>query len=293
MSRPPLVGDLLVTPEPPLPVLTRIIATPVLTPDGGLHDQPGYDPRSRSYYVPTEGFVLPPVSEAPTAAEVKWARWLIIEPIKEFPWVSPADKANAVGLLMTVFVRALIDGPTPLHLLFKPKAGTGSTLCAEAMVLLATGQDPNANGQGEDDAEWKKKLTAILLEAPDIVLFDNLEGQLKAPSLMRALTGRVWEERLLGVNKLVHLPIGCVWVGTANNLALDTQTVRRFVPIKMDSETERPWLRAREGRGHLHPRGPARLGAHGTATVGPRGLDAVSRLGCGREAAGHGHAREV
>ena len=37
-------------PQPPLPVLRRIVTTPVFTSEGHLHATPGYDSKSQAFY---------------------------------------------------------------------------------------------------------------------------------------------------------------------------------------------------------------------------------------------------
>jgi len=59
-SRPPMdvVRDMLATPEPPLPILTRITEIPVFAPDGTLQTQPGYHKASKTLYAPHDGFTV-------------------------------------------------------------------------------------------------------------------------------------------------------------------------------------------------------------------------------------------
>ena len=63
-----LVKSLLATPDPRLPVLAGIVATPVFGRSGTLLTEPGYHPDARLLYHPAPGFQLPPVPERPTAA---------------------------------------------------------------------------------------------------------------------------------------------------------------------------------------------------------------------------------
>ena len=53
-AMPPLdvIRDMLATPDPPLPVLTRMVKVPVFTRDGALQTEPGYSEGSRIYYAP-------------------------------------------------------------------------------------------------------------------------------------------------------------------------------------------------------------------------------------------------
>jgi hypothetical protein len=62
---------------PGLPVLRRIISTPVLRPDGTLLQTPGYDPATGFYLA--RNTHLPPVPERPTPAQVAAAREFLLE----------------------------------------------------------------------------------------------------------------------------------------------------------------------------------------------------------------------
>ena len=62
-----LVRSLLATPNPDLPVLSRISATPVFGRTGKLLTVPGYHADARLFYHPVPGFVVPPVPDRPTA----------------------------------------------------------------------------------------------------------------------------------------------------------------------------------------------------------------------------------
>ena len=70
---PPLsvVRDVLATPDPDIPILTRIVEVPIFARDGSLCTAPGYNPASRTYYVPAAGFTVPAIPAKPTAAEIK------------------------------------------------------------------------------------------------------------------------------------------------------------------------------------------------------------------------------
>jgi hypothetical protein len=245
-----LVRDLLATPEPPVPVLRRIVATPFVTAAGTVHATPGYDPTSRAYFLPPEGFALPAVSPNPTPEEIQAARELILEPFRDFPFLEPADRAHTAAALLSVFVRELIDGPCPLILFSKPAPGTGASLCASVIALIATGTPPAAMTEAQDPDEWRKKITTALMNAPAVIFLDNLTRVLDSAHLAAALTLGTWKDRLLGRHELLRLPIRAVWLGTGNNVTLTTDLNRRTVRVRMDARMERPWLRAEGGFSH-------------------------------------------
>jgi putative DNA primase/helicase len=245
-----LVNDMLAHPDPPLPILERIVGTPVFAADGTLGSAPGYNPASRSYYHPRHGVVLPEVNVRPTSEEIGRARRLIVdELLGEFPFVTDPDRAHAVALGLLPFARALVAGSTPLHLVAKPDPGTGATLMVQALTDIATGAPASVMTEGRSEDEWRKRLTARLRGAPEIVLIDNVRARLSSASLASAITSRTWEDRLMGLSRTVRLPVRCTWVATANNPVMSEEIARRSVRIALDAATDRPWLRT----GFRHP----------------------------------------
>ncbi len=243
-----LVRELLATPNAPVPTLARIVTTPVLTRTGALHEQPGYDAVSRAFYAPPPGFIVPTVVERPTVAQIVAARDLLIEAVQDFPFVAPSDLAHTLALILSPFLRELIEGPVPLVLIVKPAPGTGATLLADVVVQIVAGSHVGPLTECEDEAEWRKTLTAALETGPSIVYLDNLTGELRSGQLSSAITRETWEGRRLGATEIVTFPVRCVWLGTGNNVKLNTDMVRRTVRIALDAHVERPWLREEDGR---------------------------------------------
>jgi hypothetical protein len=126
---------------PDLPALEGITETPVLRPDGTILDQPGYDPATRLIYLIPPGFKPGAIPERPTTGDIERALSLIGEATGEFPFADGASRANALALLMTHEVRTAISGSVPLALVDKPRAGTGASLFADVVAIIATGRD--------------------------------------------------------------------------------------------------------------------------------------------------------
>jgi hypothetical protein len=55
------------------------------------------------------------------------------------------------------------------------------------------------------DEEWCKKITAALSDGRTFVLIDNLIVALASAHLASALTAEVWEDRVLGVSRMVRI----------------------------------------------------------------------------------------
>ena len=251
-ATPPMdvVKSVLATPDPALPVLIGIVNTPVFGRSGTLLTDAGYHPDARLLYVPARGFTVPPIPDAPSADEIAAARALICEDLLgDFPFVGEAERAHAVALLLAGFLRAMIDGPTPLHLIEKPTPGTGATLMIDAIATILTGTGASVMTEGRDDEEWRKRVTAKLRQVPTILLIDNLRQTLDSSAVAAALTAPFWEDRVLGHSEMTRLPIRCLWIATGNNPEFSNEMARRLVRIRLDARVEQPWQR----EGFRHP----------------------------------------
>ncbi len=245
-----VVKAILATPDPSLPVLAGITTTPVFGRGGELLTKPGYHADARLLYDPPPGFVLPAVPAKPTPSDITSARQLLLDDLLgDFPFTGDAERAHGLSLLLTGFVRAMIEGPTPLHLVEKPTPGTGATLMVDAVAMIVTGGGVSVMVEGRDDEEWRKRITAKLRQVPSLILIDNLRRQLDSSALSAALTAPFWEDRVLGISEMVRLPIRCLWVATGNNPEFSNEMARRLIRIRLDARVDQPWRRS----GFRHP----------------------------------------
>ena len=149
-----------------------------------------------------------------------------------------------MALLLLGFLRGMVDGPTPLHLIEKPTPGTGATLMVDAIATILTGAGASVMTEGRDDDEWRKRVTAKLRQVPTILLIDNLRLKLDSSAVAAALTAPFWEDRILGQSEMARLPIRCLWIATGNNPEFSNEMARRLVRIRLDANVERPWQRS-------------------------------------------------
>ena len=239
-----VVKNVLATPNCPLPVLLAIVEVPIFGTEGSLITKPGYHSASETLYEPPPGFRLSDLPKNPTREDLNRAKSLILGDLfVDFPFVSAADRAHAVCLLVLPLVRNLIDGPTPLHLMEKPKVGTGAGLLIEMIAYVVTGRPIPTMTEARSDDEWRYRITSKLREVEPFLLIDNLHQPLKSPHLAAAITSTVWEDRKIGSSETVRLPVRCAWVATANNPVLSDEIQRRTVRIRLDAGVEKPWER--------------------------------------------------
>ena len=234
--------------DPKLPVLAGIAATPFFNRRGRLVTEPGYHPEEAVWFQPAPGLSLPPIPEKPGSEEVAQAKsWLLEELLVDFPFETQSDRAHAVAAMLLPFVRPMIEGCTPLHLVEAPDIGTGKGLLCKLISVVATGDPGGSSTLSTQDDEARKMLTAELAKGRPIILLDNAKENytINCPSLASILTTEVWRDRLLGQSDILVLPNRACWLLTGNNVRLSLEMARRSVRIRLNAGMERAWRRQR------------------------------------------------
>ncbi|MCW5939893.1 MAG: hypothetical protein KF884_10765 [Fimbriimonadaceae bacterium] len=218
---------------PGVPPVTIVSRVPVLGREGRLNRTVGYDASSRTYV--TDG----PFANWDGSLESAVA-FVLDDYLADFPFASMSDRAHALALALLPFVRPVIAGPTPLHLVDAPVQGSGKSLLVRACLWPALGSAAAATTATRDEEEWRKKIATALLEGRQVIFLDNLSRKLDSDSLAAALTAPEWNDRALGAMRAINVPVRCVWAATANNAELSRDLARRTVWIRLDARTERP-----------------------------------------------------
>lgn len=234
---------------PGIPPLEGIIESPVLLLDGTVVSSPGYCSSLRVIYTPAPDLVPPEVPDRPEPENLARAVKLLNEILQDFPFSDEASRVNAIGTLFTAVLRPVISGHVPLALIDKPQAGTGATLLAEVIAVVATGRPGAMMTAPAEEGEWSKVITALLSQGRSVVVIDNVEGALFAPSLAAVLTSDTWRGRVLGESTMVDLPNRATWIATGNNIQMGGDLPRRCYWVRMDAHRARPWQRT----DFLHP----------------------------------------
>ncbi len=242
--------DMIINPSPALPHLDRITFAPVFTSNGTLVLKPGYHPHARLWLELVEGLDVPPVPETPGEGEIATARDLILrELLGDFPFTADSDRAHAVAALLLQFVRDMVRGPTPIHLIESPTPGSGKGLLSDVVSLLFSGGVCHPTTIARDEDESRKKITSVLARGQSVILIDNVRGVLESSQIAAAITAEVWSDRILGKSRMVDFPNRATWIVTGNNPRLSLEIARRCLRIRLDPKVDRPWERT----GFRHP----------------------------------------
>lgn len=221
-----------------LPLLVGLVHGPTLRSDGTVLATPGYDAASGLFadFLPS---AFPPVPENPTRGDAQAALDLLREPFRDFPYVTPADASVDLAAVLSLLGRDAIDGPVPLFALDAPTRGSGKTLRADIVALVATGRTANVSTSASDADEMRKALFAVALEGHSLMLIDNVVGAFGSGVLSAYLTtsGDV-RDRRLGVSETAGAPWRAVVLATGNNLVFRGDVGRRALLGTIDPACE-------------------------------------------------------
>lgn len=217
----------------PWPRLALLASAPLFDRTGQLVIGDGYHEASGIYL--HGALKLPPL---PAVAD---ALALLDEVFQDFIFHDrDAARAHILAALLTVPARLLFDGPAPLILVNGAQQGTGKSLLAEVLSLIATGGGRiSTSSFPTRPEEQEKTITARLYADEPVILLDNVT-HLGGEILAAALTSETWSGRYLGRSQILTLPNKALWLATGNNPRLDNEMPRRIVPVRLTADRARP-----------------------------------------------------
>ena len=225
----------------PFPALVGVVEAPCLRADGTVVDAPGYDAASGLFYAPNRAY--PPLPKRITRDDAVAAAGRILSCVSEFPWVADSDQSAWLAWVLTLVARHAIDGPVPMFAVRARVPGTGKSMLADVAGEIGLGRKPARAPATSDDAEVKKTMLAIAVEALPMFVYDNANGSFGSPSLSAAVTATEWRDRVLGESRTVSAPFRCALASTGNNTTFTGDLGRRIIPIDLDAGCESPEAR--------------------------------------------------
>lgn len=233
---------------PTLRRLTGILEAPSLRPDGSVIDRPGYDAATGFLYVPSCAY--PAIPDRPTLEDAQRALATLEDVFIDFPYATPAGRSMAVAAALTLIARPAIKGAVPAFIFDANTPGSGKSLQADSVAMLAYGRvagrkDFPTDRRSAND-EISKVLCAYAIVGTRLVNFDNLGPDIAfgGPALEMVLTAESTAEfRVLGSNTLTTLPWRTVIFGSGNNVMIARDMLRRCMVSRIESPYERPELR--------------------------------------------------
>jgi hypothetical protein len=222
--------------------LAGITSAPILHRDGTFRLQPGYDSETGMLLIPREPLL--PVPDRPTSVDAIDALQVLRTPFQHYTFANGASVACVLSIILSRLARHLIP-LVPFHLITAATAGSGKGQIVEVGSIVCDGVRASLRGWQDNEEELRKLLTSSVMASQGVVCFDNIQSGLviNSPTLDSFLTAQVWEDRLLGVNKIIQASNNLVLAGTGNNVQFAQDSIRRAVVARVLTESETPWLR--------------------------------------------------
>lgn len=227
-----------------LPAAPEIIYTPMFNATGKMIVEPGWY-KEDDILVPKLDIDVPPVSAEPTGEEVEAAVKLLLEDLlPDFPFLDmrldgtksrDPSQANALAMILTPFMRRMIDGCTPVFFISKPQPGTGGTLLGRIPMMLFDGEESPSMIYTENPDEMAKSLLAGALSARSHMFFDDVKS-FNNREILRATTSNQIGGRVLGATKTAEIANRFNWVATGNNPFITSEMERRICWVRMNAE---------------------------------------------------------
>jgi hypothetical protein len=223
--------------------LDMIAESPYLRPDGHVAQTAGYDGTTRCLYVPACTF--PSVPQRPTRDDAVTAFASLREVLCDFPFKRDADRDVPLASLLTMIARPAILGAVPMFLFDATTRGSGKTLTADCVSVIATGRPAPRMSWPSNDEELEKVLGAYAMRGASLIVFDNVESAIRGGPLNKVLTasGDV-ELRVLGRSEIPSHPWRAVVIATGNNMKVAGDTERRVIKGRIEPDCENPEDRA-------------------------------------------------
>ena len=197
----------------------------------------------------------------------------------DFPFASPADRANALAVLLTLTGRMFFP-LAPLFVIDASTAGIGKGLLVTTISLIATGEAPQVMELPADGEEQRKKITSALLAGQELIMWDE-SHVIQGRTLAAILTAERYSDRLLGGNKLISVVNRFTQVALGNNVEVWGDMKRRVVPSRLVPDTEHPEHRTDFRHPDLRAVGPG-----SPRRAARRGADHLAQLDRQRAAGG-------
>ena len=202
--------------------------------DGALVTSPGYHSESGYYVDLPAGLDL--------TLSVESALKIIDDFFSEFPFQTPADRANAYSMILGFPLKPL--GIAPGLFVDKPASQTGASLLCQCLGWVIEGRTPAIVTQGRSVGELDKRMITKLKNHPGVIIFDNLTAVMDSDMAASGITDEWFGGRLLGSNKDALVPTrSLALMFTGNNLTATRDLLNRCLRCRLDANHPNPEMR--------------------------------------------------
>lgn len=196
----------------------------------------GYDPESRMFGAfRANDYVVP---QTPTLTQARKALDELSALLSEFKFQSSRDRDAVLAGIFTAVLRSSLP-TSPMFHVRAPQIASGKSYLCNLIAAFAGPGSPAVSAFPESQEECQKYLLSALLDAPAVVIFDNLtKDLLPYTSLCSALTEESIRGRILGLSKTARVSTKTLFLSSGNNVGPVKDMTRRTIVIALDPQTE-------------------------------------------------------
>lgn len=222
--------------------LAGVVEVPIFRANGTIRQERGYDAETGYVYLPSANY--PEIKPHPTQDDARAALETLEHVFCDFPYVSRAHRMVPIAAILTMIARAAIAGPVPAFLFDASTRGSGKTLQADVVHLVAFGRSAGRKTYPDEDDELEKVLSSYALSGARAILLDNVTRPFGGGPIDLCITARDDVElRVLGKSEIRRLPWHAVIMVSGNNLVCGEDTLRRVLVARLESPHENPETR--------------------------------------------------
>lgn len=223
------------------PILGGVMTTPmaVLDEDGCIasmvSEHPVYIPSIQSIIrMPSDVCAaVNSAAESPSKEAAMEAVRKLRGIFNETRFATEADWHKTFALILTIYLRKVINGMHPWGIIAAASQGEGKTTLAEG--ILAFGSDYVVTKLDSDD-EMRKSLVGWLSSGVDGLVLDNLSGVVDSELLSAMITTPVISLRGLYAKSATAFRHELLILGTANNPRIGKDLVSRGIQVRIDGK---------------------------------------------------------
>jgi hypothetical protein len=243
MNFPPRIAEQMLGDSSNWPLFQTLYSTtetPTLRSDGTILDKPGYDKVTGLLYDPGD-VKFPAIESKPREEQGRDAIKILDDLLIDFPF-DPKNvdekgrnisKAVAVSMLLTSVVRRTLD-IAPAYGIDADDQEAGKTTLAKVVGAINTGRDIAVQAFSPSEEERDKLLSALLLTAAPVMLFDNIDDTIEGRTMEAVITSSMFDSRPFGKNDTVRTaPTNTLTIFTGNKITVGGTLASRVLVCRL------------------------------------------------------------
>lgn len=220
--------------------LVGVSESPYMRDDGTVCQKDGFDDASGYLYIPNARY--PEVPEHPNQGDAQDAWRELTGAFGLFPFSNDHGLAAVMSAVLTLLARSAIEGAVPGIVLDATTPGSGKTLLADAISVIATGRPAaRTTWPDEEGEELRKVLDGYAITGERFISVDNVDGALRGSALDAYLTAQdLVSVRELGRTGQLQVPWRGMLSFSGNNVDIRGDTRRRVLHVRLVPNCEKP-----------------------------------------------------